>query len=324
MKVTVLLPVYNGEKYLEDACRSVLNQSFHDFELLIINDGSSDRTSEIINSFSDPRLRVVNNEQNIGLIKTLNKGIDLAKSDLIARMDADDICRPKRLQLQVDFMNENPDIAISGGLFQAIGTSTSNVVKQPTNPDVIKSKLLFHTVLAHPTVIYRKEALVKNSLYYDESYKHAEDYELWVRASRRVKISNLNEVLIDYRFHDKQVSAEFNNIQIENLNRCRVKQLDEIGISAGNDEIEIHLNLANQNYRKEIDFVKQAEKWLLKLHDHNCNVGFFDRAAFDRTLGSYWVAICKNAAVHKVFKGSNLNSLKFLTFAQKMRYGIAF
>ena len=119
-KITVLMPVYNGEKYLRESVDSILNQTFTDFELLIINDGSTDSSMEILNSYSDSRIRIVTNEVNLRLIKTLNKGIDLATGEYIARMDCDDIADPKRLEIQLQYMEKHPDVAVCGTGVKAV------------------------------------------------------------------------------------------------------------------------------------------------------------------------------------------------------------
>ncbi len=131
-KVTVLMPVYNAEKYLKTAIESILKQTFSDFELLIINDGSTDGSEEIIRSFNDKRIRLFNNEQNLGIIKTLNKGLNLAKGEYIIRMDADDISLPDRLELQVKYMEENPGIGISGTQARIFGDTKKFTIKNFT------------------------------------------------------------------------------------------------------------------------------------------------------------------------------------------------
>ena len=325
MKASVLLPVYNGQDFLKDACDSVFAQSFTDFELLAIDDGSTDDSLSILNSYNDPRMIIHRNESNLGLIATLNKGIDLARGEYIIRMDADDMSLPDRFAEQISFMDENPEVVISGTLYEHLDDPSVAIIKQPNDPEEIKCRLFFHTVLAHPTVIYRREDMISNGLYYNAEYKHAEDFELWVRASRLVKISNLGKVLLRYRHHADQVSRTHSDIQISNLNRCRRQQLEEIGIESDEVEKQIHYDLCNHHYSKDMDFVKQSEEWLMKLYQHNRSVKFFDDNIFSKIIGEYWIAVCRNAGkdVHKVFKASKLNSLNFLTLAQKLKYNLS-
>lgn len=316
------MPVYNAAEYLLEACNSILQQSFDDFELLVIEDGSSDKSYELLRSIDDTRMQLHRNPENEGLISSLNKGIDLARGELIARMDADDICLPDRFRHQVAFMDKNKDIVISGGLFQDLADAKKPVIRQAGDPEEIKCRLFFYTALAHPTVIYRTKEMRYHALYYNSNYKHAEDFELWVRASRKVKISNINKVLIRYRRHSAQVSREHDKTQVQNLNKCRLEQLEEFAIDFNERDAELHLRIANQDYSPQKEFIADAEHWLIKLNEHNESSGFFSPSKFSRLLGEYWIAICRKGGkeAETIFNASQMNSLKFLTFAQKLKY----
>ena len=137
-KITVLMPVYNGEKYLKESIESILKQTFRDFEFLIINDTSTDESEKIIRSFKDSRIKLIKNEKNIGLTKSLNKGLDLAKGEYMARMDADDISLPKRLEIQVAFMDKNPKIGVIGAWAKVIGESNKKYIKTYSNFEKIE------------------------------------------------------------------------------------------------------------------------------------------------------------------------------------------
>src|SRR4051794_15571169 len=173
-KITVLMPVYNAAEYIRETIDSVLSQSFTDFEFLIINDGSTDQSEEIIKSYSDPRIRLINNEKNMRLIATLNKGIELAKGEYIARMDADDICLPTRLEKQYKVMEDNKDIALCGTGIKMMGKKFF----QPlviSNSNTIKNVMRAFNVFFHPTVMFRKSILIEQNYRYDPNYLHAED-----------------------------------------------------------------------------------------------------------------------------------------------------
>lgn len=169
--VTVLMSVFNGEKYLREAIDSILTQTFSDFEFLIINDASTDRSREIILSYLDPRIRLIDNEENIGLTRSLNKGIDLAKGKYIARMDADDVSMPERLEKQVRFMEENPDIAVLGSWAYGIdGTGRINAeFRTPICEEIIFKDLFFSNPLIHGSVMFDKK-FVKNIGSYNPSF----------------------------------------------------------------------------------------------------------------------------------------------------------
>ncbi len=205
--VSVLMPVYNAAKYIREAIDSILNQTFTDFEFLIINDGSTDNTADIVNEYKDPRIKLVSNDSNCGLIYTLNKGIDLAQGKYIARMDADDICAPQRLEMQVGYLEKNPDIDILGTAFNFIGTPYE--IHHPVYQAEIRIKLLDDNAFSHPSVMMRTEALRRVGLHYNSDYKHVEDYQFWTQAEMTgLGLANLDDVLLFYRQHADQISSQ--------------------------------------------------------------------------------------------------------------------
>lgn len=204
--VTVLMPVYNGEKYLAEAIDSVLNQTYTHFEFLIINDGSTDGTEDIILSYADPRIVYVKNEQNIKLIATLNKGLKLAKGKYIARMDADDISLPQRLEKQIAFLENNPNVGLGGSYLKTLGAANDQVIEYKTSSDEIKFRLFFDTHFPHPAAVLRKDVLERFGLEYEAEYIHVEDYVLWNRMAEHTDLAILPEVLVLKREHENQIS----------------------------------------------------------------------------------------------------------------------
>ena len=199
-KVSVLMPVYNAALYLREAMDSILNQKFTDFEFLILNDGSTDTSEEIVESYGDARIRYVKNKKNLGLVDTLNKGIDLARGMYIARMDADDISLPGRLARQVDFMDQNSDMGACGTAYQYFGEA-DRVISPPGNFKESFTLLSSTSCLGHPTSMLRKSVLDQYALRYENEYQDAEDYALWIRMSWVSRLSSLPETLLLYRWH---------------------------------------------------------------------------------------------------------------------------
>lgn len=199
-KVTVLMSVYNGEKYLREAIDSILNQTFRNFEFLIINDGSTDRTAEILESYNDPRIKIINNERNMGLTKSLNKGLKMARGEYIARMDADDISEPNRLKKQVEFLDMHPSIGVVGINSYIIDESGNILTKmeRPTSHEKIIAKILGENQMVHGSLMMRKK-LLETRGYYDEEFVLAQDYELLLRLSSITKLANLSEQLHRWR-----------------------------------------------------------------------------------------------------------------------------
>jgi glycosyltransferase involved in cell wall biosynthesis len=200
--VTVLMPVYNGERFLREAVESILTQTLTDFEFLIIDDGSTDTSGEIIRSYADPRIRFESNGVNLGLVPTLNRGLNLARGAFVARMDVDDVSLPERLARQAAFLSAHPDIGVVGAAFQRVDGDgrRGKVIRHPTEPGVILWHLFFLCPLGHPTVMMRT-ALVVEAGGYRTDMREAEDYELWARLRTRTRLANLPTVLVLYRDH---------------------------------------------------------------------------------------------------------------------------
>lgn len=290
-KVTVLMPVFNGEKYLREAIESILNQTFTDFEFLIINDGSTDSTVGIINSYNDSRIRLIHNDRNAGLIVTLNKGFDLANGEYIVRMDCDDISMTERIEKQVHFMDSNLDVGVCGTWFQFVDTGQKIVL--PEFPDAVKAYLFYNSALGHPTVIIRTDVLRQHKLYYDSKYKHAEDYELWIRLSKITKLANIPEVLLQYRKHPEQISVVYSRDQGSIANVIRINQLKELGLIPTQDEIDLHLDvIANSNIN---DFsIFNIYLWFRKLISVNIKTRVYDDKKFKEALAILWLNIFAN------------------------------
>ena len=216
-KVTVLMPVYNSEKYLHEAIESILNQTFSDFDFLIMDDGSIDKSLEIAKSYTDERIKIIENVQNLGIITTLNKGLKIAKGKYIARMDSDDVCFPTRLEKQVDFLDKHPEISIIGSNVQVIDGNSKFIrtMSFPKESELIKWHLFFYTPVAHPTVLARREVLIKLGGY-NSQCQYVEDYELWLRASKDYKFENISEELLYYRSHNNSVSVSHQQAQEKN------------------------------------------------------------------------------------------------------------
>lgn len=208
-KISLIMSVYNGEDYLLEAVESVINQTFTDWELIIINDCSTDSTAQILSDCAgrDPRIKVHTNEVNLRLPSSLNKALSLAQGKYIARMDADDICLPNRLEKQFDFMENNQDVALSSCRFMTLknGVVSSGGCGGKCDYESIKSLLLVTNPILHPGIIAKADAI--KQLGYDKNFTCTEDMELWTRfvmAGHRVEI--LPEYLMVYRLHDKQIT----------------------------------------------------------------------------------------------------------------------
>nr|WP_255651079.1 glycosyltransferase [Cesiribacter sp. SM1] len=213
------MPVHNAERFLTEAIDSVLQQTFTDFEFIIIDDGSTDGSAAIINSYTDPRIRFYQNETNLSISPTLNKGIALASTGLIARMDADDICHPERLQKQYGYLAANPDCAMVTCRARVITEEGQFVEQDDFKSEYYYYNSIFESWIYHPTVVYRKEAVEQCGGY---TVPYSEDFELFSKLYKRFKIHTLPETLLDYRvntqsLHQVQKKKEYEQAHLEQI-----------------------------------------------------------------------------------------------------------
>src|SRR5690606_19064498 len=208
-RVTVSMAVYNGASYLNAAIESILNQTFNDLELLIVNDGSTDATQSIVNSYSDPRIRLINNTRNRGIAYSRNRGWKEAMGDFVAVLDCDDIAVKNRIELQYAHMTENPDLAMTGGHAAVIDSNdqpTGNYFIMPTSPLEASIELLFRNVFVNSTVMFRKKTLEAGGGY--RNIGICDDYELAFRLNEQYPVDNIDQVLVHYRLHEHNISSE--------------------------------------------------------------------------------------------------------------------
>ena len=214
--VSVIMPIYNSELYLQEAIKSILNQTYSNFEFLIFNDGSTDKSQQIVNSFNDPRIQLYNHRVNQGLIATLNKSLRLARGTYIARMDSDDISFSTRIETQVLFMEKNLEIGVCGTWAEVFNDSgILFYVKNPKDNLQIKMNLIWlKSGLIHPSVMVRK--FLFENLEYSQDYYHCEDFKLWIDMRNKTKLANIPKVLLRYRAHSAQISNQYKEIQVMN------------------------------------------------------------------------------------------------------------
>jgi glycosyltransferase involved in cell wall biosynthesis len=289
--VTVLMPVYNGERYLREAIDSILSQTFRDFEFLIINDGSTDGSVGIINSYTDSRIRLVNNETNLGRCAAPNKGLDLAKGEYLARMDCDDISLPTRLEKQVDFLIANPDVGVCGTWIRLF-MGAENIIKYPLTHEAIKCHLLLGCQLAHSSVMLRKNVFSAHQLYYDVNCKLAEDYDLWTRSSYVTYLANIPEILVKYRWHTEQISQVEADALDKYSSDIRMRHLSTLcKITPENEALISELFFLNR-YIPSIDKLVKGNELFNYLRSENANKLVFSENIFNTLLSDRWFELC--------------------------------
>lgn len=274
--ISVIMPAYNAENYLREAIDSILNQSFQDFEFLIINDGSTDHTEEIIFSYSDNRIKYIKNETNIKLIASLNKGLKLAQGKYIARMDADDISLKGRLEKQVYFMENNLDIGISGGQMEIFGTARGDT-DYPLSHDECLVRLLDQTCFSNNLFIIRTGLVQKYNFQFNKEYLHVEDYKFYTDVLQKIKGANLPDILTKYRQHNTSVTFKYFTIAFENRKKIRVEYIQNL--------LELNPQLAHDFYGrhsyKRIKTIKNVQQ-LLESKFNNLNAQIINSLLYDK------------------------------------------
>lgn len=261
-KISVLVPVYNSAPYITQTIKSVLNQTFQDFELILLNDASTDNSEEIISQFHDKRIRYYKNEKNLGISGTRNKLMELADKNVkyFAVLDNDDICLPERLDVQFQFLEKHPDISMCGTYFELFNSNKDlsfikNLVinagfiwchpLKPTLKDALKGN-----VLMHPTAMLRVQDVRKYHLHYHEEYSPAEDYDLIKQALfQGLKIANIPQILLKYNLHG---------------NNCSLTQKQKMSAADQKIKREIADFMHIKNYKPYPYFLVMLEKLRLK------------------------------------------------------------
>ena len=249
--ISVLMPVYNTkEEYLRASIESILNQTFTDFEFIIVNDGSTNNAEEVILSYKDNRIKYVKQE-NQGIVGALNNAWSKASGKYIARMDSDDIAYPERFAKQVNFLEENPEYSLVGSWAKII--PSNNVIKLPQ--DIKVMDLLADCMFIHPSIMFNKADFEKFKLQYETGFEYAEDYCLYANAVKHLKMTNLQEVLLDYRVYPENSSSKNRDIRI----KSSFKVQDLILENLSNDK-ELQERILDIAYRKKNKVGRLQEK----------------------------------------------------------------
>lgn len=295
--LSILLPIYNAERYIQQAIDSILTQRYRDFELLLLNDGSTDGSISIINSYSDARIRVIHNETNKGLIYTLNNGIRQAKGKYIGRMDADDIATSERFERQIALLEQNPSIGFCGTWAQQIDQYGAKGAKmrKPSRGELTQALLLFTCIYIHPTMVFRRSILPEDP--YLERWKHTEDYALWIYLSEKSKGVNMPFYGLYYRWHDQNISQTAHALQSELNKELVVSQLQQLGITPNEAEYQLHIatfqlySLSKQQRKNAIDLLSLSI-WFERLMDANNIALRYDPSALRAILLNRWIITC--------------------------------
>lgn len=311
--VSVIMSVYNSEKYLKESIESILNQTYKDIEFIIINDGSEDNSLKIINSYNDKRIKIVNNYRNIGLISSLNKGIDIAKGKYIARMDSDDISAPNRLDIQVRYLERHEEISmVSSGviMFSNRFPFIKKIISVEKSNEELKCELIFKNRIFHPTVMFRKSVIISNNYKYNKSFEMCEDFGLWQLLSFHNKISVINDCLLKYRMESNSItsnSRKYIGEFYDYMKNVYNQGLNLIGIKFSDKELDIHTEISMCSYLKSYNYsIVEKEAWLKKLYYFNKKKKVLNINLFKNIICSFFYNNCIQEKEYQGYKKSFL------------------
>ncbi len=297
-EISVIMSVYNSERFLKESLDSILSQSFKDFELIITDDSSTDGTLKILEDYTskDPRIILVANKTNAGLTKNLNSMISVAKGKYLARLDADDISLPERLEKQYRYMQDNPSVGVLGTDGSIFGDKRKTIViDRPHEHREIKAAFAFENLLIHSSAFIRMSLLEEKNIRYDENYKIIQDYELWTRLITETEFRILDEKLVNYRVSETNISTTTE--KKENYRENILKKIYSNYFSANkfsftDDQIDIHVDMLHRKKLNNMKFLEEIQDWLLYLKNENERTGSFDNKYFNYMISKHWYKTC--------------------------------
>ena len=288
--ISVIMTDYNVEKYISMAIESILQQTFEDFEFIIVDDASTDQTYDVICNYHDKRIIKMRNHMNLGVAACINKGMSMVSSEFIARMDSDDISKPERFKKQLEFMYSNPNLGISGSHMEIIDDK-GKLIKEhhkKISSEAIKIGLFFgHTSLAHPSIIMRREIMDKYHLRYDTAFQYAEDYDLYCRSSSFMTLDNYPECLVQYRMRSGSVSQKYRQQQIIDAQTALYLHLRRLRIPFSLEDFKIHRQFAFPDKYSEFPLTEKIFDWIDYLYAWNELNEIFDRELFEKSCIQY-------------------------------------
>lgn len=287
MRVSVLMPVYNKAPFVKEAIDSVLNGGFQDFEIICVDDKSTDGSLAVLRNISDPRIRVIELEKNLGPAGAANRCLDEARGEYLVRLDADDLAVPDRLSKQVAYMDAHPDVVASGGHLQLFG-ARDRLWKFPIEHDDCVANLLFGVPVSQGASIMRRSVVEQHGLRYDPSWPRVgEDWLFWLRVSRAGRFGNLDEAMTLYRRGEQNISH--GRDKSEDFADITRRTFAFFGLPLTEEQLDLHL-LAGKIFRRSPDsgMVKDLRAWLNDLQRINAERGLFPQAAFTRRIEAAW------------------------------------
>ena len=279
--VSILFPVYNTADYLREAMDSMLSQTFKDFELIVLDDCSPDNAEEILDTYSDPRIVRYRGEKNQGLANVLNVGIGMAKGRYIARMDSDDISLPERLEVQVKYLEEHPEIDLCSCGMQLFEAKNDVWIRE-NDPEKVKVTALFYSPILHASSVWRKDAFESRGLRFRQEMVPAEDYDLWCRAlAAGLQMVNIADLLYKYRIRSGQATSNTEKSK-EKISIIRQEYFLQAFPKASKEKVDIFLKWENSS-------LHQLRQLIAYMLFENCKSSFFDYKVLFKRLAKFYL-----------------------------------
>ena len=298
-KVSVVVPVHNRETYVRDAIASILAQSFGDYELLVIDDGSTDGSRAAAQAFDDARIRLVGNDANEGIPKTRNIAVGLARGEYLAFLDSDDIALPNRLARQVAYLDGHPDHAAVGAWIAWMddgGRPLGRIKRLATTAEDIAAQRLFRPGIVNSAAMARTAVL--RGFPHREDFRVGSDFEMWARFAGAHRIANLPEVLVRCRVHGDRTTVALAE-QVKSVRFAIYRpQLAALGVAFADSDLERHFllrRMQNVGFTPDAEYLRWAESWLLGLRGANATACRYPEPAFSEALGVFWAKACRHA-----------------------------
>jgi glycosyltransferase involved in cell wall biosynthesis len=289
--VSVVLPVYNVANYVEATIASILRQTFTDFELLVIDDCSTDETAAKVQSIDDPRLRFIQNDCNLGRAGTDNAALPYVRGKYLAKMDGDDICHRERLAHQVAHLEHHPEVNVVGSWMQNFGTS-NYLNLYPTDPSATQVLTLFTLPIGNPSVMLRMDLFREGMMRYDETLRQTEDYDFFARYVRELRVATLPEPLIRYRVPPRIAKTNILTERATVADEVRARLLCDWGINYTARELHVHNTIAMLERPLGDVLLSEVEEWLRKIIQHNERYPLFEPTALRKGLAERWFEVC--------------------------------
>ncbi len=283
-EVSVVMSAFNAEETIGAALDSLYRQTFRNIEVIVLDDGSTDNTRNIVKNYPDPRIQLITSSENIGLAGRLNQGIAEARGQFIARMDADDVCDPDRIAVQIAFLKSNPDISFCGSW--ARSTRDGSIIRFPLTHREITTTLFINCAFCHPSVMWRHTPMLQNLMQYDTTFSYAQDYDLWVRAVEFCEMANISRPLMTYDDSVYDPTSAKGARQRELAWGVQCRQVNRLG---NWDETELKRHRAAIQFGWELnrDVIERNVVWLDKLGDVNRRKRLYFEPEFSATLGMH-------------------------------------